>query len=688
MSLSTPRRSRSSTLSSGPLLESLSESSVASLSSRPRPSPTPSYQSRPRHRHSATSKEALELLQQLGDQATTPKLDDHIDHEDQSVPDQGVIANLESHGWIYHGWKSGVHIFSKDEDEDGNGRAEDREGSHGSGSRTTAASTAGTGIEGRAKGKQGIRAGEKLPYFRGEAFIEGSWRPDDVAAVIKNFGSRAVWDPRCDSLHSSVVKILSPTDALAHLHIRGTFPVGPRDAVFVSTEYEQDSRTSYYAARSVEDSLLPKKGTRTTIHLNGYCIRSVDRSPHFEPPPKTPPIPTPEGASPPMRPSHRRTKSSISGLGPPPLSQPFVEIPVVPTLNKRPSYNFPGSAPPPRPPSLALSNRQRSSSSSSSVQRGGHLVHHSSYGVIPAVSSPQEYALSKTTGVIPPSQLAGIYVSFIARSSPGGNLPQTYVNSLSLALPLGLSHIDRYLHAHGFPPHIERSSRLPGLDVLSESYDVAGGLYTLVFRIRASLSLGETRVRFFGSAFSRGNFTVEMFRAKGWRIEYDVFDPECPPVETWEDDNDEDERPGARQRSCLSVLAGLPPPLPTPPPRLASHSSTNFAFPFPARPSSSTRSSASASAPPILDSAKLPGPAGGCTLIIPNSPVAGCMPVTLSISKNQEAARATMDSLLLGGALGRAASVGVESSLGDSIEQMIGGSPEGQAQLVFYVCCH
>ena len=55
------------------------------------------------------------------------------------------------------------------------------------------------------------------------------------------------------------------------------------------------------------------------------------------------------------------------------------------------------------------------------------------------------------------------------------------------------------------------------------------------------------------------------------------------------------------------------------------------------------------------------------------------MPVTVIISKNPEAARAKMDSMLLGG-LGRAASVALESTYSDSIEQLV-GSEEGEAQI-------
>ena len=194
------------------------------------------------------------------------------------------------------------------------------------------------------------------------------------------------------------------------------------------------------------------------------------------------------------------------------------------------------------------------------------------------------------------------------------------MNQLSLSLPLGLSHINQYLHAHGFPPHIARCSRQPGLDVLSESYDVAGGLYNLVYRVAAPLAASATRIRFFGSAFSRGNFSVEVFRAKGWTIEYDV-EPDEPPEVTREDDTDDACDARSRRRTSISILTT--PSAPTP--RRASRP-PNFAFPH--RPRSSIVVDA-----PVVDSAKLAGPAGGCTLVIPNSAAAGCMPVQVCISK-------------------------------------------------------
>ncbi|KAK4701382.1 hypothetical protein P7C70_g4846, partial [Phenoliferia sp. Uapishka_3] len=557
-SLSAPqptRRPRSSTLSS--TLEPLSESTVVSLPSRASP-PRPhklSFENRPRHRHFDAAVEALSLIRDLAEQATKPRVELHQRDGNAGKGkegDLGIIANLESWDWVYHGEKSGVRIFSQEEDSAGVSSNE-REGSHGSSARTAAASTvfgSAGGVDGKSKGKQGIRAHEALPFFRGEAWIEGSWRTDDVAAVVRSFGARAV------------------------------------------------------------------------------CLSGLT-------------------------------------LNPAPLYEPLSTV--LPTLNKRPP-------PIPRPPSLAPSMRRRSSSEASGDQ--AILRSSTSSANLRKEKRPFEYSLSKgdpsAMASSTVSKLPGVWISFVARSSPGGNLPQTYVNQLSLSLPLGLAQIDRYLHAHGFPPHVERVSHKPGLDILDESYDAAGGSYNLVYRVDQSLAAFETRIRFFGSAFSRGNFSIEVFRATGWRLEYDV-EPEEPPTVRKEDDEDEPETNPARsrRRTSISVLS-----TPASTSKLNSSSSPQpETFSFPRRGSRET----TAKVVPV-DSAKLVGPAGGCTIIIPNLSCAGCMPVTVCISKNPEAARATMDSMMVGGALGRAAAFAQESSRSDSIEQLL-GSATGEAEL-------
>lgn len=240
---------------------------------------------------------------------------------------------------------------------------------------------------------------------------------------------------------------------------------------------------------------------------------------------------------------------------------------------------------------------------------------------------------------------------------------QTYVNQLSLSLPLSLAHIDRYLHAHGFPPYVERHAQRGGLDILDESYDVAGGIYTLVYRAHESIASEDTRIRFFGSAFSRGNFAIEVFRAKDWRLEYDV-EPALPPETAREADDPADTTlPKGRRRSSLSVMSS--PGLPAASPRHPTPAA--FSFPFHPTPPSQDP-------PPPTDFARLPGPAGGCTIIIPNASCAGLMPVTVIIRKNAAAARASIRTMLGGGSLARAAECSEQGV--DTIEELLGGEEQ------------
>ncbi|KAM0748903.1 hypothetical protein T439DRAFT_57257 [Meredithblackwellia eburnea MCA 4105] len=521
----------------------------------------------------------------------------------------------------------------------------------------------------------GVRRGEvkrnkafelMKPYPTLEASIlskgAGPWRTSQRQCEAWVQG---LWDPRFDSLNSSVVETLSATDQLTKLNIRGSFPVGDRDACFVSTHFEDDlgeeNPTCYVAARSVEDPLVPKKGMRTTIHLNGYCIRSVSRPPAFFPPPPSPEM---EPAPLPVRPLHRRAKSSVSAL--------VNGIPSTPGLSKRPSFHASATAPPlpsSRPPSI----HQRNASGSSFRPE---LTHHLSYGPQPTLPPlPFEYSLSKgeplTNSSVEQPQVPGVWISFIARSSPGGNLPQTYVNQLALSLPLGLSRIDRYLHSHGFPPYVERKHQRGGLDILDEHYDAAGGRFRLVYRINECIANEDTRIRFFGSSFSRGNFCIEVLRAKDWRIEYDVK-PEEDPVLTKEEHHDDHLGPigshplMARRKSSLSVVTSLSSPPRTP--RMPSSAQT-FTFPL------KTPRPAPKPLEVATDSAKLPGAAGGITLIIPNKDVAGGMPVTVTISKKADGAGTSLESIM-GGAFGKAAALGLDGTHSETIEQLLGNAAD------------
>lgn len=65
-------------------------------------------------------------------------------------------------------------------------------------------------------------------------------------------------DGRFDALQSFVVAALSATDSLSHLHIKGSFPVGDRDASVLSTfACDAAKHMAYVATVSVDDPLIP-----------------------------------------------------------------------------------------------------------------------------------------------------------------------------------------------------------------------------------------------------------------------------------------------------------------------------------------------------------------------------------------------------------------------------------------------
>ena len=118
---------------------------------------------------------------------------------------------------------------------------------------------------GRKRSGFGTRHDESLPWARGEGFIAGSWKMEDVVATTRSFGARAEWDQRFDCLQSATVAQLNETDTLQSLHIKGSFPVGDRDASVVTTFECKEEGVGYVATTSVKDPLIP---VRTTSSLS------------------------------------------------------------------------------------------------------------------------------------------------------------------------------------------------------------------------------------------------------------------------------------------------------------------------------------------------------------------------------------------------------------------------------------
>ncbi|KAI8057316.1 hypothetical protein BDF22DRAFT_653322 [Syncephalis plumigaleata] len=176
--------------------------------------PTPTYTgSSSRHRHAEKSDAALQLLLAL-----------FADDPDQ--PD--------SH-WRPAGERSGVRISAHD----------------------TLMGSAGT-----------------LPVVRGDGIIEGGFAPREVIAVINSLGARKQWDSRFDG--GKLVQIFNPTEWLAHIALKGTFPMINRDVV-VMTQFYRDERSGYlcYCSTSVEDPLVPvdPQKVRGRLGLAGWVVR-------------------------------------------------------------------------------------------------------------------------------------------------------------------------------------------------------------------------------------------------------------------------------------------------------------------------------------------------------------------------------------------------------------------------------
>lgn len=200
--------------------------------------------------------------------------------------------------------------------------------------------------------------------------------------------------------------------------------------------------------------------------------------------------------------------------------------------------------------------------------------------------------------------------------------------------------------------------------------------FRVVFRVHTSLKDENTKIRFFGLGFGNGRFEVKVSRVRGWNIEYDT-EPEREPEVFWNETgggvgDDEFSRASGR-KTTLTVLNS------TSTTRLDYfHRSPTTSAPF----SSAPLPSSTNSPPSYLDPALRPGPLGGCTIIIPNSTIAGGPPIVLSISKSSitsitQAITMTSTSRALGFASKK---VG-ESRQNESIEEFLrSGTREGRAE--------
>ncbi|GAA5987483.1 hypothetical protein JCM11641_003844 [Rhodosporidiobolus odoratus] len=632
------------------------------------------------HRHAREVNEALELLQRLADQVDEPRRSGE-DEQDNAKTErgQGIIANLESHGWTHQTTTSGVrifHSFSQDplapvSRPPAAERTRSVHTSAGTSVLSPTLSVFGSGQvtpRGAGPASRGTRANEALPYFRGEGWIEGSWNVEDVAATIASIGARSVWDPRFDASRSFVVEHLDARDSLYHLNIRGSL-VSDRDATVV-TSCTADSRPDkanviYVASTSVEDSLVPRSSTRTQITLNGFALRSLPRAPDFEQTLPEVPVPT----SPPSRPAHRRTRSTASALhGSASGLLATVPLPPLPSVPgegnpQRPAHAG-GLSPTQPPPLLHTLSSTTATSHSLSPQSASYLS--LPFHAPPPLPPPKRGSLAQ-----PPPPGPGLAVSMVVRASPGYNLPQTVVNQLSVHLPLAIATIGRFLSTHGFAPHILRS---PTVSVREECYDPSAGKYRVVFARTEEQPEQEQaiKIRFHGTAFSKGRLDLEIQHVEpsGWLIDYDV-PPRGAEKERLRLDREDEELGGSgsgqwKTRISLSMKPG---------PEADNHTgrkgSAGSVF-SPVEGDDSTSRH---------DPALLPGPTGGCTVSISLSAVQPLLPVIVTICRpSHDTAVLPLSRMRgMGDALAQAAQAAFDdnSSFCDSVEQLLECGREG-----------
>ncbi|GAA6010316.1 hypothetical protein JCM11491_006264 [Sporobolomyces phaffii] len=645
-----------------------------------------------RHRHSAKIENALELLKTLSDQAVTPAESFNEDGTLEEI-EEGIIASLASHGWTHQTTNNGIRIFQLDSEADSyvptpndpTLRIVALERAKTNASRPGGITSPGVGGAGAMSSstRRGARADEVLPFFRGEGWIEGSWRKEDVAATIASMGARATWDPRFDKSKSQVVELLSCSDALLHMHIKGSF-VADRDACMVTTRAGDDregkENVLYVAACSVDDPLVPLSSSRTSVHLNGFTIRNLPRPPHFEPPPP-PQIDTAETVPidlPPTRPSHRRTKSSVSVLNNNGLN--FLSPhPPLPSSNLLSSLSAPLHVPPPPAPPPQL--HQTLSSSTLATTSNGAPSEPESAFPFPLTfqnqgqgASQPPAGASRTNPAASASNRPGVAVSMLIRASPGYNLPHSMLQQLSVHLPLSISAIGRFLSSHGFAPHLVRTNARVRLR--EEDFDALSAKYEAIFSVEEGAT-DEVRIRFYGGTFGRRyDVEVQHVRPLGWRIDYDV-----PPVSfddpVLEQTQEELGGPGSgRWKTSVTLQSQR---------AIELRQRTRFED----SPSVGSPGSVPDDAFPT-DPALLPGPLGGCTLVIDTSATTRHLPVVVSISRPcADLASQPLAKMIRGRskALAQAAQVALDdnSTLCNSLEEFLLCGREGDERAELYL---
>lgn len=422
------------------------------------------------------------------------------------------------------------------------------------------------------------------------------------------------------------------------------------------------------------------------MHLNGFTIRSLPRAPHFEapPPPQLSTTDTVLVDLPPTRPSHRRTKSSVSVLHNTNQNHHNFLSPHPPLPSASNPFNS-ISAPlhaPVQPPPPPL-NQTLSSSTLATSSNGRPPSEPESAFPFPLTFQTQgqssglqlsNVARAAGGGRDGPSNRPGLAVSMLIRASPGYNLPHSMLQQLSVHLPLSISAIGRFLSSHGFAPHLVRTrSRV---QLREEEFDATAAKYQVIFSVDET-STREVRIRFYGGTFGkRFDVKVQHVEPSGWRIDYDV------PPQPFDDpvlEQTQEEQGGAGSGRWKSSITLQGPRANEVRQRTRFEDSPSVGSPGSIPDDGHT-----------MDPALLPGPLGGCTLVIDTSATTLHLPVIVSISRPCADVGSQPLARMMRGrskALAQAAQVALDDNftLCNSLEEFLQCGREGDERAELYL---
>jgi len=321
---------------------------------------------------------------------------------------------------------------------------------------------------------------------------------------------------------------------------------------------------------------------------------------------------------PPTRPSHRRTKSSMSVINN--TGNTFLSPhPPLPSSSPFNSLSVPLHAPPPPPLHQTLS------SSTIATSSNGPSSASDSAFPFPLTFQSQNQANEGLRISAPPapSTRPGLALSMLIRASPGYNLPHSMLQQLSVHLPLSIASIGRFLSSHGFAPYLIRDRSRARLR--EEEFDAQAGRYRIVFSVdeKKDGEEEEVKIRFYGGTFGGGRYDVEVqhVRPEGWRIEQDV--PSTSLDEALREQKQEElgGEGSGRWKSSVSI-------------HTQKLSETRQRSRWEESPSIGSPGGDTILDEPLhSDPALVPGPLGGCTLVIDPSATTLHLPVIVTISR-------------------------------------------------------